>query len=192
MPIKWKGKTLFALLFCCILAATAWPLEVIVDNDQGAPAYSETGAWNTSGSTGYNGGTYRYATAGGAHTATWTAGLGGGDADIYVIYVAGANRTTSTKYVIHASDGDHTVYINQQENSLVWVYLGTFPMVNGDNSITVDASGSTGGSVVIADAVRFVTTSATQAWLRISIPFRKPSTKPIPSALRSMPGCRLS
>jgi len=152
---------LLAILLAMILLPAAWAVDVIVDNDLGVPAYTETGTWTTSGSPGYNGGTYRYATAGGAHTAKWTAGLSGGNADVYVIYVAGTNRATSVKYVIHASDGDHIVYINQQTNNLVWVLLGTFPSINGDNWITVDVAGSTGGTVVIADAVKWVTGSAT-------------------------------
>ena len=35
--------------------------RVIVDNDDGAPDYIETGSWFTSSLTGYLGGTYRYA-----------------------------------------------------------------------------------------------------------------------------------
>jgi len=128
---------------------------VIVDNDNGAPKYTETGTWATSGSTGYNGGTYRYATAGGAHTATWKASLGSGNYQVFVIYRSGTNRTTSTKYNINTAGGTQTVYVNQTLNNLVWVSVGTFRFNEGDNTITVDAAGSTGGSVVIADAVRF-------------------------------------
>ena len=49
--------------------------DVIVDNDDGSPAYTDTGAWTTSGSTGDNGGTYRYASTGAAKTAAWQAHL---------------------------------------------------------------------------------------------------------------------
>ncbi|MDX1450874.1 MAG: hypothetical protein R3246_17620, partial [Acidimicrobiia bacterium] len=49
--------------------------EQVLDDDNGPPEYTETGSWTTSGSTGYNGGTYRFATAGGAHTATWSIDL---------------------------------------------------------------------------------------------------------------------
>jgi hypothetical protein len=128
---------------------------VIVDNDNGAPKYTETGTWATSGSAGYNGGTYRYATAGGAHTATWKASLGSGNYEVFVIYRSGTNRTTSTKYNISTAGGTQTVYVNQTLNNLVWVSVGTFRFNEGDNTITVDAAGSTGGTVVIADAVKF-------------------------------------
>lgn len=129
--------------------------DVIVDNDQGSPAYTETGTWTTSGSAGYNGGTYRFATVGGAHTATWTATVGSGDYTVSVWYVAGTNRATSTKYTISTATGNQTVYINQTQNSQTWVSLGTFRFNGGSATVTLDAAGSTGGSVVIADPVRF-------------------------------------
>jgi hypothetical protein len=128
---------------------------VIVDNDQGSPAYTETGTWTTSGSAGYNGGTYRFAAVGGAHTATWTATVGSGDYTVSVWYVAGSNRATSTKYTISTATGNQTVYINQTQNSQTWVSLGTFRFNGGSATVTLDAAGSTGGSVVIADPVRF-------------------------------------
>lgn len=131
--------------------------DVIMDNDDGPGVYLETGAWTTSTFPGYNGGTYRYATAGGANTATWTGALSeAGTYEAFVIYVAGTNRTSSTKYIVHAADGDHVLYIDQQINNLVWVSLGVYPMNVGDNSLTIDAAGSSGGggTVVIADAAR--------------------------------------
>jgi uncharacterized lipoprotein YddW (UPF0748 family) len=154
-------RTFYGIICFLSLFSYSWALDIIVDNDGGAPDYVETGSWITGGYPGYNGGTYRYATAGGAHTARWTAALGGGNAEIFVIYVAGGNRASSARYVVHASDGDHVVNVNQQINSLTWISLGTFPMVNGDNSITLDAAGSSGGAVVIADAVTFITSAPT-------------------------------
>ena len=146
-----------------------------MDNDQGSPAYTETGTWTTSGSTGYNGGTYRFATAGGSHTATWKANLGSGIYEVSVIYRTGSNRTTSTKYVVHASNGDQVVYVNQTVNNLVWVSLGSFTFNAGDNTITLDAAGSSGGSVVIADAVKFTYQGA---------PTPTPTPTPVPDVIK--------
>jgi hypothetical protein len=127
----------------------------IVDNDQGSPVYTETGTWATSGSTGYNGLTYRYATAGGAHTATWDLSLpASGSWKISVIHRAGTNRCTSTKFVAQTASGAQTVYINQQTNDLTWVTLGTWNFNISNGSVQLDAAGSTGGTVVIADAVK--------------------------------------
>ena len=147
--IQVLGLALFAL------AHTAFA-QVIVDNDDGAPAYVEIGAWSTSGSTGYDGGTYRWTSPGGAKTATWTGNLADpGEYEVFVWYVPGSNRATSTKYDIAAADQVHTVYVNQTGGGYSWESLGTYTFNAGDNTITLDAGGSTGGSAVIADAVRF-------------------------------------
>ncbi|MEM9991480.1 MAG: hypothetical protein AAF738_06920, partial [Bacteroidota bacterium] len=44
--------------------------EIIVDNDSPASGYSDTGTWGTSGTPGYNGGTYRFANTTATATAT--------------------------------------------------------------------------------------------------------------------------
>lgn len=130
--------------------------DVILDNDSGSPVYAETGTWYTSGSTGYNGGTYRYANAGGAHTATWTAELGSGLYDVQVIYRSGTNRATSASYSISAAGGNQTATVDQTLNNLTWVSLGQFRFIGGSNTIALNAAASTGGSIVVADAVRFL------------------------------------
>lgn len=151
-----SARFCIAWVFACALTSEAARAQVIVDNDDGAPDYTETGVWTASGSTGYNNGTYRFANAGSASTATWTADLPAADTyEVFVWYVPGSNRTTSTKYDIFAADQTYTVYVDQTAGGFVWESLGTFSFNAGDNSIRVDAAGSTGGSVVIADAVRF-------------------------------------
>ncbi|GJM24081.1 MAG: hypothetical protein DHS20C16_04960 [Phycisphaerae bacterium] len=157
-----------AMAACCIsqivsiagsfllLSTTSANAQVIVDNDDGAPAYVESGGWSASGSAGYDGGTYRFATGGGAHSATWTATLPtAGDYEVFVWYVPGSNRATAAKYDIIASDGPHTVFVNQTGGGYTFDSIGTFNFNAGSNTITLDAAGSTNGSVVIADAVRF-------------------------------------
>ncbi|MBN1900330.1 hypothetical protein JW926_03280 [Candidatus Sumerlaeota bacterium] len=130
-------------------------MEKIVDNDDGSPGYTETGTWYASESNGYNGGSYRWANAGQSHTATWDLDLkAAGSWTIYVIYRSGGNRCASTKYIVATSSGNQTVYINQQTPDLSWVSLGTFDFDFNGGSVQIDASGSTGGSVVIADAVK--------------------------------------
>jgi hypothetical protein len=149
-------QALIASILATLLSASATLGAVIVDNDDGPPAYTETGTWSTSGSPGYNGGTYRWTSPGGTETATWTAELPeAGDYEVFVWYVPGTNRTTSTKYDILAADQTHTVYIDQTAGEFVWQSLGTYTFDAGSNSIILDAGGSSGGAAVIADAVRF-------------------------------------
>lgn len=131
-------------------------IEIILDNDSGAPEYMDMGSWTISTSTGYNGGSYRFTTDDLA-TATWASDLPyAGSAKVFVFYRAASNRMTNTQYIVATATGDKTVYINQQENSLTWVQLGSFDFEAGPASVTVNAAASYGGSVIIADAVRFV------------------------------------
>ncbi|MEQ8209124.1 MAG: fibronectin type III domain-containing protein [Lacipirellulaceae bacterium] len=130
-------------------------VELILDNDDGPTVYTETGSWTTSGSTGFNGSTYRFAVVGDSATAEWEFDLPfAGEAEVFVQYRAGTNRALDTVYQIDTGNGSQTVSINQRNNDLVWVSLGTYDFTAGNHSVTLDAAASTGGSVVIADAVR--------------------------------------
>jgi hypothetical protein len=144
--------------------ALAWGLgvgsgfsaEVIVDNDAGVPAYTETGAWTQSGTPGYNSGVYRFASAGAAATAVWTADLpAADDYDVAVWYRDGSNRSGSVRYVIETAGGPEVVTVDQRGNGLAFESLGTFAFNAGSTTITLDAAGSGTPGVVISDAVRF-------------------------------------
>ena len=131
--------------------------DVIVDNDDGSPAYTETGTWTT-GTPGYNGLTYRYATVTEADTATWNGTLSQtGNYQVFVFYTASSNRSIGAKFTVHTSSGDQVVMVDQTINGQTWFSLGTFAFNAGSNSITLDAAGSSGTKrkVVVADAVRF-------------------------------------
>jgi hypothetical protein len=132
-------------------------VDLVLDNDDGPAVYTETGAWTLSGGIGYNGGTYKFAPVGSAAAATWQffapfAGQG----EVFVQYVAGSNRASSTTYQIETGNGSENVSIDQKSNSLTWVSLGNFDFTAGNHTIVLDAATSSGGSVVIADAVRVV------------------------------------
>lgn len=132
--------------------------SIVVDDDDGAPAFAQTGAWTTSGSPGYEGGVYRFASAGAASTATWTATLDPGFYDVDVTYRAGTNRTDSASYTVESSDGVLLRrLIDQRYRDLSWVRLGLVEVTTaGHVSVTLDASSAPSGAVVIADAIRFL------------------------------------
>jgi hypothetical protein len=131
--------------------------EQLADNDDGSPTYTETGSWTTSGSTGYNGGTYRFVATAAAATASWDITIPkDGTWKIEVQYVAGSNRATSTAYSIDHDGGTASVNIDQTQNSLTWVTLGSYSFSAGTYTVTLDAQNSSGGNVVISDAIRAI------------------------------------
>ena len=135
------------------------PAEVIVDNDDGAPTYTETGSWFTSASPGYGGLTYRYANTDGAATATatWTPTLpAAGWYPVYVWYLHSGNRAVDARFRIHHAGGDTTVSISQEVHGQTWRFLGEYYFEQGSSaSVTLLNQSSDLGQVVIADAVRF-------------------------------------
>jgi N-acetylmuramoyl-L-alanine amidase len=132
--------------------------RVIVDNDQGAPGYAETGAWATGGASGYAGGTYRYAiTVAGAPTATASWQLAVPRSGTYALYAwvyPGWNRATDVQYTIAHAGGTSGVRLNQRIRQPMWRYLGTFPFYAGTATVTLDNAAAGSGAVVIADALR--------------------------------------
>jgi hypothetical protein len=129
---------------------------IVADNDDGSPAYSETGTWGTSSNKGHNGKTYRYSTPGSSAKATWTVDLQHtGDYEVSVVNRAWESYVTSAKFDINTPFGIETVYVDQTQDSLEWKNLGTYSFHEGVNTMSVDAAGCTGGVNVMADAVRF-------------------------------------
>lgn len=132
--------------------------SVILDNDDGAPTYAETGSgWFTSGDPGVDGGTQRINLIGGQATATWTGTLPfAGDAEVFVQYDADGNRASGVRYEVTVGGVTNTVFVNQQQNDFAWVSLGLFPDAAGSVTVTLDVENSTGApfSLTIADQVR--------------------------------------
>jgi hypothetical protein len=137
-------------------------IEVILDNDDGAGVYSETGVWQASGLVGYNGGTIRAANVGSEATAQWqfTAPFAG-QAEVFVQYPSTHSRATNAVFQIDTGNGVETASVNQTINGLTWVSLGTHFFEAGQRTITLNALLSSGGTAVNADAVRIVLTAGT-------------------------------
>ena len=133
--------------------------EVIVDNDDGSPTYTETGSWATSSSTGYNGGTYNYVNSETTETATAIYRPNIPESGYYwvsVQYRNGTNRPADTKYIVNHAGGQTAVSVNQEVHGLTWVYIGQFYFEAGTTaSVVLSNESSETGQAVIADAVRF-------------------------------------
>jgi N-acetylmuramoyl-L-alanine amidase len=134
--------------------------EIILDDSDPAPEYSETGSWYSTTTTGlgYGGGSYRYTSCSTTATvrATWSPDFPeAGHYSVRVWYCAGQNRTTDARYAIRHSGGESVVSVNQQKKGSRWNYLGTWYFEKGRSGSVSLSNRSSGSGVVIADAVRF-------------------------------------
>ncbi len=137
-------------------------VSLVLDNDDGPSVYNETGVWALSGSAGYNGGTYRFANAGDAATASWNwDSPGWGLFEVEVQYRSGTNRSPAVAYDISADPTPQLGLANQTLNNLTWVSLGSYALNAGSNAVTLNALPSITPGVVIADAVRVTGTAVT-------------------------------
>ncbi|MBN1903118.1 hypothetical protein JW926_17485 [Candidatus Sumerlaeota bacterium] len=166
-----------------LFSASSSADTIVLDNDDGAPVYIESGAWTTSGSTGYNGGTYRFAWSGDASQATWNVDIPlSGYYDLSYAFLKSSNRVTSARFIVRASDGEYWVYINQN-GSVVEMGeepLGRFHFNDGATSITLDAEASLpSGGAVISDAV-IINWAPEQDPTPIPTPSPTPSPTPTP------------
>lgn len=131
--------------------------EIIVNNDDGAPAYTETGTWSDGTIAGY-GGTYRTNVASAHTTATavfkptvTTSGLYW----VSIRYISGVNRATDVKYAVKHAGGTTKFTVNQEIHGDTWVYLGQFYFyAGGEYKITISNESADSTQAIIADAVR--------------------------------------
>ena len=132
--------------------------EVIVDNDQGAPSYTETGSWITSSTPGY-GGTYRWSSTFTtlSATATWRPNLPeAGWYAVWAWYREGSNRAFDARYEVHHAGGVTAVRISQEVHGRTWRYLGEYYFKAGTSGyVTLLNQSDDPAQVVIADVVRF-------------------------------------
>jgi len=132
--------------------------EIILDNG----ATTLTGAWATASSAPDKyGADYIYASTAASETktATWTPTIAyPGNYNVYVWYSVGSNRATNAPYFTQWDGGSATANVNQQANGGQWVLIQSSRHFATGTAGYVKLGNGTGatGSVVIADAVRFV------------------------------------
>jgi CubicO group peptidase (beta-lactamase class C family) len=127
---------------------------VVIDNDEGSPAYIETGDWTTSGNMGYLEKTYRYAEVGTSSYADYHFEIEhGGLYRISTWYLEHSSRATSSRYEITHPGGETSVLINQQVNGAQWVKLTDLFFEPGAYRVRVNPETSSGGTYVAADAI---------------------------------------
>lgn len=132
-------------------------VDAVADNDGGAPGYTENGAWSLSGSSGYLGGTYRFAGTSPTETATATWTIPVTTSGVYPIYAwfrASGNRTPTALYRVTHAAGTDEVVIDQTVDNLTWVHLGNWWFDAGSDAMVTLSNQSFLSGVVIADAMR--------------------------------------
>ncbi|MDB6125519.1 MAG: Peptidase, family [Pedosphaera sp.] len=131
-------------------------VTIIVDNADAG--FSTSANWITGTSAADKfGANYRYRSAASvSDAATFTASLpSSGTYRVYVWYPAGANRSSSTPFIISTSAGTTTQNVNQQVTGGQWVDQGAYAMNAGNNTVKVSCWTAAAG-VVVADAVKWV------------------------------------
>jgi uncharacterized lipoprotein YddW (UPF0748 family) len=176
-----SGSVIFCVLLCLALFSlpgSCHAVDVVVDNDNGLPHYTEAGTgWTTCGlasggnSTlqtsdttttmgglecgGYNGGSYRTSQSAGA-TASWAPDAPFATVyNVSAVFRSGTDRPERVLYAIRHVTGMTTVGISQRGNGdLVEVPLGcySFPAESG-STYSVQMTVPEGGAPCVADAI---------------------------------------
>ncbi len=140
------------------------PTQVIVDNPQatasGPWAINSTGYPNDRYGSDYLNDTAKSPVA----TATYTPNIpSDGLYDVYVRWTSHANRATNTPVLVHSAEGVEKFFLNQTSGGGAWHRLGSFMMRSGTQSkVVISNEGTASGTIVIADAVRFVKSTSVE------------------------------
>ncbi len=137
----------------------------IVDNADAA-GVTVTGDWLASSATsGYHGADYLHndSTGAGAKSVRFTPTLpAAGEYTVYLRWTQHSNRAAAIPVDVLSTSGTSTKVINQTANGSLWFSLGNYNFNAGSSaangSVLIRTDGTTG--YVIADAVKFVSTSA--------------------------------
>jgi hypothetical protein len=136
---------------------TPAPFSVIVDNTTSG-RFSASSNWGTSSwSSQRYGANYRFANpyTGGSDAAWYKVNIpSSGNYLIDCRYPANSGYNNSAPYVIVASGGNQTVFVNQRANGATWRNLGTFYLTAGDKNVVGVSRWTSGTGYIIADAIR--------------------------------------
>ncbi|MCC6670861.1 MAG: N-acetylmuramoyl-L-alanine amidase [Planctomycetes bacterium] len=134
------------------------PDERIVNDDQGAPGYTETGTWAQGAGSGWSGSGYRYAFTSPLRDAVATFQVAvprDGHYGVQAFWSAGTNRAADARFTIHHSGGSTEVRVDQTRDDRRWVWLGEYWFTQAQGArVSLDNQGAVSGRVVVADAVR--------------------------------------
>ncbi|MEN8207844.1 MAG: N-acetylmuramoyl-L-alanine amidase, partial [Candidatus Fermentibacteria bacterium] len=92
------------------------------------------------------------------HTARWNPYIPlSGTYDVSLWWVSGFNRTTDATVTVHHHNGESEFTVDQSTGGEEWYSLGSFDFHEGTFGwVEISSEGCTPGSVIVADAVRFL------------------------------------
>jgi hypothetical protein len=156
------------LLLVAPSAGPAYADEMIVDD--ASSTVQIQGTWAvSSNSGGFFGTGYRYRVAGdGASSVSWPfpATAAAGSYEVFARWTSGSNRASNATYVVTHAAGSTSVRVDQRKSGGEWQSLGTFSFKSrADEHVKLSDKAD---GVVIADAVRWVATSAAPTATRAS------------------------
>ncbi|TDE11835.1 amidase [Jiangella asiatica] len=132
--------------------------SVIVDN---GGAFTASGNWATASAPGQYGSNHRHAQPVLSSDPAWFSAdiPAAGSYRVEVWYPQDPANNSRTPYIVAASGGNQTVYVDQRANGGRWVLIGTFSLAAGNRQVVgVSRWTSTAGSIE-ADAVRISSTT---------------------------------
>lgn len=136
------------------IAVTAVCQDIVVNDDDGEPAFTKVGTWYQSTTSGYIG-TYQYMNSTDPPSyCVWRPNLpSSGTYEVLAAFRRSTNRTTNAPMTITYASGTTVVSLNQYgTNQVVTVSLGTYPFPAGTvGSVRMDNTGASG--VYIADCI---------------------------------------
>ncbi len=154
-------RACFAGLFAAWAFVTLGVAQtLIVDNsDPGFEVLSEQ--WSAASLDGQYGDDYRYrSTTLPAGEVEWRPALAtAGSYQVSVWYRNSNDRPSDARYTVHHAGGTTDVFVDQRINGSQWVVLGAFEFASGDAGRVTLTSAAEPGTIVVADAVRFVALS---------------------------------
>ncbi|GII88989.1 hypothetical protein Ssi03_69790 [Sphaerisporangium siamense] len=134
--------------------APSW--STTIDNAT-AGRFTASAGWGTSAySAQRHGADYRFAAPVAAGDPAWykAAIPGAGSYRVEVWHPADPGYNSSAPYIVAASGGNQTVYLDQRTGGGTWRTLGTFTLAAGDRDVVAVSRWTAGTGLVVADAVR--------------------------------------
>ncbi len=121
------------------------------------------GTWSETANTGFYGNSKSLISLGGdgSNRVVYVPALpSAGNYTLYGWWVASSNRSKRSAYIIHHAAGIDTVYADQSTNNSKWVELGEFEFRGtAEDQVVISNFGNDSGNYVVADAIRFASSS---------------------------------